>query len=120
MTLHFNRNREKGKRRSLRVKATLAEKHLWQRLRNRQLNGAKFRRQYSVDAFVLDFYCPAGKLAIEVDGGYHLHPDVQDYARTRQRHIEKFGIRFLRFTNEQVLENTEGVLAEIGRALDLP
>lgn len=75
MTLHFNRQSERDKRRALRSDASAAEKKLWQRLRAGQL-GAKFRRQYSVDAYVLDFYAPRSKLAVEVDGDSHFTADA--------------------------------------------
>jgi very-short-patch-repair endonuclease len=72
MTQNFNRRPERDKRKSLRSSATEAEKKLWQCVKAKQL-GVKFRRQYSVDAYVLDFYSPQSKLAIEIDGDSHLH-----------------------------------------------
>src|SRR5690606_13904305 len=78
MTLHYNRNSEKKLRKALRHNSTEAEEKLWQQLRNRKLSGLKFKRQYSVDQFVLDFYCSQLKLAIEVDGKIHLDKEVKD------------------------------------------
>ena len=75
--------------------------------------GYKFRRQYSVDNFVIDFYCPELRLAIEVDGDSHFTPRARIYDRERQNHIESFGIRFLRVMNEDVYENLDAVLDEI-------
>ncbi len=92
---------------------TKAEVVLWSRLKGRQLLGLKFRRQHSIGPFILDFYCPELKLAIEVDGASHFLGDSPVYDAERQSYIENFGIRFLRFTNLDVLENIEGVLVSI-------
>ena len=70
MSKIFNQNAQKEKRRTLRKRSTRAEKLLWQNLRDRGLEGFKFRRQFSVGPFVLDFYCPELKLAIVVDGRF--------------------------------------------------
>jgi very-short-patch-repair endonuclease len=75
--------------------------------------GYKFRRQYSVDQYVIDFYCPELKLAIEVDGDSHFSPLARIYDSQRQHHIESFGIRFLRILNEDVYFNMDAVLDEI-------
>jgi very-short-patch-repair endonuclease len=90
-----------------------AERLLWQRLKRKQLAGVKFRRQYSVDEFVLDFYAPRVKLAIEIDGPMHLSEDARAYDEARTEHIEQFGIRILRVTNLDVYTNMEGVLLKI-------
>jgi very-short-patch-repair endonuclease len=91
----------------------LAEVILWNSLKRRQLESYKFRRQYSVENFVIDFYCPELKLAIEVDGDSH-YIDIAEFSdQKRQSHIEFFGIQFLRFTNREVYENLEGVLSKI-------
>jgi very-short-patch-repair endonuclease len=112
MTLHFNRVGERNKRKTLRRNATNAEQVLWQHLSAKQL-GAKFRRQYSVDAYVLDFYAPQSKLAIEVDGDSHFTADAMQYDEERTAYIKQFGIEILRFTNLDILENIKGVLDTI-------
>ena len=94
--------------RSIRKKQTPAETLLWSLLRNRELNGLKFRRQYPVGNYILDFYCPEKKLAIEVDGGQHMVNKQQDQTRTLA--LEKRGIKVIRFTNDEVLTNIESVL----------
>lgn len=66
------------------------------------MDGYKFRRQYSVDKFVIDFYCPKLKLAIEIDGSVHEKPDQKEYDAKRQEHLETFGIKFLRLINEEI------------------
>jgi very-short-patch-repair endonuclease len=114
LTQHFNRRTERAKRTALRAHATAAEQRLWQHLRGEQF-GVKFRRQYSVDAYVLDFYAPRSKLAVEVDS--HFRPAATVYDEERTRHLKRFGIEVVRFRNAEVAENIEAVLAAIGEAL---
>ena len=113
MTLCFNRTSQKQRRRFLRSHLPKAEAVLWMHLSRHQMLGYKFRRQYSVDQYIIDFYCPELKLAIEVDGESHFTRAAREYDRQRQDHIEAFGIRFLRITNIDILENIGGVLDEI-------
>lgn len=115
MTEIFNKSKQKTQRRTLRNNATPAERRLWQALQGRQLGGHKFRRQYSVGAYILDFYCPALKLAIEIDGESHCRPGAPEHDARRQAFVESLGIRFLRFTNHDVLHDLPGVLQAIGR-----
>ena len=112
MTKHFNQREQLEKRRLLREATPTAEAILWGRVRNRQVADLKFRRQYSVGPFVLDFYCAEIKLAVEIDGSSHDGAEA-DYDDVRQRHIETFGIRFLHFRNEQIWNDLEGVLKTI-------
>jgi type I restriction enzyme M protein len=103
--------------RELRKNQTEAEELLWQLLRNRQLNNLKFRRQHPLKAgFILDFYCAESKLGIEIDGGYHNEKEQREYDAERAKIIQEYGIRIIRFTNEQVLKNTEQVLNNIAAA----
>ena len=90
-----------------------AEVVLWSRLKNKGLDGYKFRRQYSIGKFVIDFYCPRLKLAIEVDGDSHFSDKSEAYDKERERFIESFKISFLRFTNKDIYENLDEVLAAI-------
>lgn len=113
MTEIFNQHSEKGTRQYLRNRMPKAEIILWGKIRRKQIAGVKFRRQYSVDRFVLDFYCPELKLAIEVDGPIHDSPEGQVYDQARQQFMEELGIQLLRFTNADVYRNLEGVLATI-------
>jgi len=100
-------------RKVLRNRSPKAERILWSYLKNKQL-GYKFRRQYSVDKYVLDFYCPELKLAIEIDGDSHyMSEEVIKYDIERQRYVETFDISFLRFTNDDVYTNIEGVIEVI-------
>jgi very-short-patch-repair endonuclease len=99
--------------RKLRHQPTPAESRLWQALRTKKLNGLHFRRQHPVGRFILDFYCPSCKLAIELDGAIHDRQVEYDTARTQQ--LQQFGYRVIRFQNERVMEDLPGVLAEIAR-----
>jgi very-short-patch-repair endonuclease len=96
--------------RDLRREMTEAEKKLWHYIRDDQLEGNRFRRQVPVKPYILDFCCLKKKLGIEVDGGQHAeNPD--DLIRTRW--LERKGYQVLRFWNNEVLGNTEGVLETI-------
>ncbi|MFZ4543032.1 MAG: endonuclease domain-containing protein [Saprospiraceae bacterium] len=96
-----------------REKATIAERILWERLRNKQIVGAKFRRQHALGNFILDFYCQAALLAIEVDGKYHLDPIQAEYDQNRTAVIKKANIKLIRFSNDEVLNNIEQVISTI-------
>ncbi len=117
MTKLFNKTSEKLKRRQLRSNMTKAEALIWQKLRCKQIENCKFRNQYSVDRFVLDFYSPEIKLAIEIDGESHFQEGAALYDNERQIFIESAGIKFLRFTNNQVYENLNGVLETIAHKI---
>jgi very-short-patch-repair endonuclease len=92
----------------LRREATAAENKLWQVLRNRQVDGAKFRRQVPIDRYFADFCCHQGNLIVEVDGSQHEEQERYDAARTA--HLKARGYRVLRFTNSDVLSGIEGVV----------
>src|ERR1041385_2970629 len=94
--------------RDLRSTMTDAEQLLWNSLRNRQLEGVKFRRQHPVGRFILDFYASQHHLAIELDGRHHDNQTAQDADRTH--HLESHGYSVLRFNNEEILINLPGVL----------
>ena len=107
-------------RRHLRKNATDAERRLWSILRSRQISGLKFFRQYNVGSYVLDFYCPERRLAIEVDGGRHADICGQQHDAHRDRHLKDLNIRVIRFWNNDVLQNIEGVGQKIKEELDRP
>ena len=104
-------------RQNLKRQMTKPEKRLWNYLRSRRLSGVKFRRQYSVGRYVVDFYCPSARLAIELDGDSHYVDDAPAYDKARQEFIEDNGIKVIRFTNQDVMKNIEGVLQKIGGAI---
>ncbi|MEK6742206.1 MAG: endonuclease domain-containing protein [Nitrospirota bacterium] len=123
MTQLFNKTEIKDKRRTLRKNMPQAEVMLWSKLRGKNVKGYKFRRQYSVGSFIVDFYCAELKLAIEIDGESHFIEGSEDRDRKRQEFIESAGIRFIRFTNTDVYERLDGVLEAIMARLpknDLP
>ena len=103
--------------RSLRGEATRAEARLWAAVRNRQLAGFKFRRQLPVDRYFADFACPEARLVIELDGGQHAAAAAYDEGRTAV--LEHAGYVVLRFWNNEVIEELDGVLFAIERALRL-
>ncbi len=90
----------------LRKEHTVSEEILWQALRRKQLEGRKFRRQNPIGAFVVDFYCPEEKLAVEVDGG--IHETQVEADQLRQEIIKSLGIRFVRISAEEVENNFAG------------
>ena len=107
--------RNTNKARYLRTNQTDAESKLWFHLRGRRLEGFKFRRQVPVDRFIADFLCTDASLIIEVDGGQHGEQAEADQARTKV--LENCGYRVLRYWNNEVLENLDGVLEDIRFAL---
>ncbi|MBI5643029.1 MAG: endonuclease domain-containing protein [Deltaproteobacteria bacterium] len=117
MTKVFNRISEKTKRRGLRNNMPKPEVLLWSKLKGKGLNGYKFRRQHSIGSFIVDFYCPEFRLAIEVDGNSHFLDGAEEADRIRESEIEKYGITFLRFTNNDICENLEVVIERISERL---
>ena len=107
--------RLKERARYLRQHMTRAEVLLWQQLRARQMEGHDFDRQRPIDEYIVDFFSKDLMLAIEVDGVTHDSATGQQHDRRRQQRLEALGVRFLRFQDEEVRQNLEGVLAVIRR-----
>ncbi|WP_349628220.1 endonuclease domain-containing protein, partial [Bradyrhizobium sp. S69] len=103
----------KARARSLRVSQTSAEAKLWQALRNRRLARWKFRRQHSIDRYIVDFVTLDGKLIVEVDGMTHAEPSELARDKVRSDVLEGCGFHIVRVTNTDVYENLEGVLEMI-------
>jgi very-short-patch-repair endonuclease len=99
--------------RAMRREPTPAENALWLRIRNRQVDDMKFRRQHSIDRFIVDFYCAEAELVIEIDGSVHDEPNAD---LERQQTFENLGLRVLRFSNDDVLNEVEEVIAQIKKA----
>jgi very-short-patch-repair endonuclease len=97
--------------RILRKNMTPAEDVLWKALNNRQIEGFRFRRQHPMGRFILDFYCPQLKLAIEVDGD--IHNEQQEYDQNRDQKLQEFGCYILRFSNHQILLDLPNVIKKI-------
>lgn len=104
--------------RYLRRNQTDAEKRLWVILKNRQFDNIKFRRQFSVDRYILDFYAPEYRLAIEADGGQHYSDEGKEKDRMRDKKLLMLGIKMLRFSDRDILTNTDGVLYVIKNAIE--
>lgn len=108
--LHYNPNL-KALASELRKHGTLAEVLLWQHLKGRKLHGLDFHRQKPVDNYILDFFCPQAMLAIEIDG--ESHREIYDKDQDRQARLESLGITILRYRDEDVKANLEGVIQSI-------
>ena len=104
------------KARRLRRSETEAEKALWRLIQARQIADSKFRRQVPIGPYVADFFCLERKLIVEVDGGQHATAIKTDEVRTA--YLAKLGFRVIRFWNNEVLQNPEGVLGRIAEELD--
>ena len=103
----------KQRRRELRRNQTDAERAFWAKVRNKQFLGMKFFRQYSIGPYILDFYCPTVKLAVELDGGQHNQSDNREYDATRSEYLKAQGIDVMRFWNNEVLLDIQGVLCKM-------
>ena len=109
----MNKEEQEWCRKILRNHSTSAEATLWRLLKNKQIDGLKFRRQHSIGPYIVDFYCPALRLAIELDGEVHSRQLEHDEQRTY--YLQKNGIEVLRFENRTVFENAELIIDEIKR-----
>ena len=112
----FNKPSVKEKRKTLRNDMTKTEKILWQHLKGEQL-GVKFRRQHSIGEYIADFYCPELKLVIEIDGDTHFTDDAIVYDKIRGNFFNSLEINVIRFTNEDVFKNIEGVIFSISETI---
>jgi very-short-patch-repair endonuclease len=110
----------KQRRRELRRNQTEAEKTLWVHLRNKQFYGLKFFRQYSIGPYILDFYCPTMKLAVELDGGQHNLCESKEYDAVRSEYLKAQGVKVTRFWNHEVLLDVESVLSELALKVTPP
>jgi very-short-patch-repair endonuclease len=118
MSYILNRSSLKDLRKKLRKDQPSTERLLWSRLRNRQMLGFKFRRQYSIGQYIVDSCCPEAKLIIELDGESHfVNAEAKENDKIRQNYLEQLGFRVLRFTNTELSENFEGVLESIANYL---
>jgi very-short-patch-repair endonuclease len=108
-----NRKYLKDFRKELRSNLTPAEAELWKHLKGSQLLGRKFRRQHSVGNFILDFYCPSERLAIELDGQVHYNSVAEQYDEVRNNVLYNLEIKVIRIENKDVFLNMEGVLQQI-------
>ncbi|MDM8159911.1 endonuclease domain-containing protein [Labilibaculum sp. K2S] len=97
----------------LRRNMTESEKLLWSEIRNRKINGLKFRRQHPINIFIADFYCHEIKLVIELDGNIHDSEENKEYDQGRTAELGYLGVKVIRFANEEVMNSMNTVLAKI-------
>ena len=119
MALPFNRNL-KSFARELRKNMTDAERALWSKLRRKQLNGLIFYRQRNIGNYIVDFYCPAAKLIVELDGGQHYSVEGRAKDVTRDQYLVNLGLNVLRFSDLDVLKNMDGVLSVLYEHTKIP
>ncbi|RLD26953.1 MAG: cytosine methyltransferase [Bacteroidetes bacterium] len=108
-----NRKYLKEFRRELRNNSTKAETKLWQGLRKSQLDGRKFRRQQSIENYIVDFCCPSENLIVEIDGEVHNNFINNEYDFNRTKRLNKLGYKVIRFTNEEIYKSLDLVLEAI-------
>ena len=113
MSILFNKKALARRRKELRNNMTFAEKLLWRMIRNRQVLKMRFRRQVSIGSYVVDFYAPQIRLAIELDGSIHNLPEVKSSDAERENDIRRLCIHILRIENEDVYENPKAVVLKI-------
>ena len=109
----YNKKYLKENRKNLRNNSTYAEVFLWNELKHSKLKDRKFRRQHSVGNYIVDFYCPSEKLAVELDGEIHFQEDQIKYDKQRDEYLNSLGIKVIRFENQEVLYSVGKVLAKI-------
>jgi len=117
--LPYNKNLKQYSR-QLRENMTDAERHLWAKIRMKQINGYQFYRQKPIGDYIVDFFCPRAKLVIEVDGSQHFSDEMTEYDRIRAEYMKGLGLRVLRFANTEVLKHVEGVVESIEKEIKIP
>ena len=109
----YNRLADTEKRKTLRNNMTKAEAILWRELKKRKMLGFKFRRQFGIGAYVVDFYCTELKLVIEIDGVTHCTDEEKEYDKRRESEIAQLDIKFIRFINPEIYDDLYNVLEKI-------
>ncbi|MCL5277840.1 MAG: endonuclease domain-containing protein [Deltaproteobacteria bacterium] len=120
MKFMYNDPSLKSTRRKLRNNQTNVERLLWNHLKNKQFYGLKFYRQYSIGEYILDFYSPELKLAIELDGGQHAEENNKSQDQIRADYLKSQGIKVMRFWNNDVIQNIGGILDKIKEDCNSP
>jgi len=115
--LPYNKNLKEHAR-QLRENMTDAERHLWAKIRMKQLKDYQFYRQKPIGDYIVDFFCPKAKLIIEVDGSQHFVNETIEYDRIREEYVSSLGLKVLRFTNTEVLKHIEGVVERIAEEMN--
>lgn len=109
----YNKSETKELRRKLRQSLTPEERKIWNLVRNKKILDLKFFRQYSVGKYILDFYCPMIKLCLEIDGGQHNEEENLNYDENRTKYLKSLGIIVIRFWNNEINSNLEGVYEKL-------
>ena len=109
----------KAKARKLRANQTEAEQKLWAIIRNKQFYGFKFLRQYVIGAYIVDFVCREKKIIIEIDGGQHNQTTSIHYDLVRTKYLESLGYSVIRFWNNEIENNIEGVYETLQKYFDI-
>ena len=117
--LPYNKNL-KTLARELRKNMTDAERRLWSKIRRKQVKKYQFYRQKNIGNYIVDFYCPAAKLIVEIDGGQHYSEEYRKKDEARDKYLSNLDFRVLRFSNSDVLKNIEEVVGEIYKHLENP
>lgn len=99
--------------RNLRKNSTIQERRLWNLLKNRQFHNLKFKRQQPIGDYIVDFICKEAKIIIEIDGGQHNEPENIEYNKTRTEYLNTLGYKVIRFWNNEIYENIEGVVLRL-------
>ena len=98
---------------NLRKNSTIQERSLWNLLKNRQFLNLKFKRQQPIGDYIVDFICKEAKIIIEIDGGQHNEPENIEYDKTRTEYLNNLGYKVIRFWNNEIYENIEGVVLRL-------
>lgn len=106
-------NPKKNQSRNLRKNQTSAEKIIWNKLRNRQFNKLKFRRQHIIENFIVDFYCEKINLVIELDGDVHAYNNKINQDKIREEFLKDKGFNIIRYTNDDIYSNLDSVLEDL-------
>jgi len=112
MKIHYDKKLKKFSR-TLRQEMTDAERLFWSKVRMKQLNGYQFYRQRPIDRYVVDFFCPKAKLIVEIDGGQHYEDDGRRKDEIRDKYLSGLGLKILRFSDRDIIENIEGVVEHV-------
>jgi len=111
-----NRSSFKQRRKNLRNQSTKSEIIFWQKIKNKQL-GVKFRRQYNIGYFIVDFYCHELKLIIELDGSIHYEEEINEHDKIRQKVLENNGYIIIRYSNHKILDDIDSVVSNLKIAI---
>ena len=111
--IHQGHHKNLAKKRALRSEMTRAERKLWFCLRGKQLAGLKFRRQHGIGPYIVDFYCPEKLIVVEVDGDIHGEHEQISRDSKREEFLKDLGLKIVRYSNSEVLNNVEGVVEDL-------